>query len=481
MEFDTPKPVTLDHLDLQVVADGRHSVPTQLRIDSGAESRTIDLPAITASKQENATVSVPVSFAPMTVSSARITITQVQAKLTKDYYCECKLAMPAAIAEFGIPGVQRAPLPAQLPTACRTDLLQVDDQALGVRMTGSAADAESGQAIDLQLCDPQDASATPTVALTAGDHVVRSQPGKVTGIDFDRFLLGSDAAGSAMTLGARGSLTDSLQATGSAPAATTPTVRVTHNGATNIKLQVSGAQPGTPFWLVLGESQNDGWEATVAGTSHGSSSLVDGFANGWLVNPSSTSFSVTLDWTPQRQVWIAIAISAGAILLCLFLALRGLRKRRRTARAVGAASAVDVERDGDVSIGNPLLAEGARPSRAVVVAAPIIAALVGAFVASAWVGLLAGAGVLAVLLRPRLRGVLALGAPLALGAVALFVAVQQYRYDYLPTYFWPEYFDRVNDLAWLAVILLASDAFVELLRTRPWRRTRDVQEPASSP
>ena len=59
----TPQPVTFDHLDLQVVADGKHSVPTQLQIDAGGESRTVDVPAITDGKVGDAPVAVPVSFA----------------------------------------------------------------------------------------------------------------------------------------------------------------------------------------------------------------------------------------------------------------------------------------------------------------------------------------------------------------------------------------------------------------------------------
>ena len=38
--------------------------------------------------------------------------------------------------------------------------------------------------------------------------------------------------------------------------------------------------------------------------------LVDGYANGWLVKPTSSSFDVVLQWTPQQQVWAAIWISA---------------------------------------------------------------------------------------------------------------------------------------------------------------------------
>ena len=43
VDVQTAEPVTFDHLDLQVVADGQHSVPTQLD-DAGGESRGVDVP-----------------------------------------------------------------------------------------------------------------------------------------------------------------------------------------------------------------------------------------------------------------------------------------------------------------------------------------------------------------------------------------------------------------------------------------------------
>ena len=60
-------------------------------------------------------------------------------------------------------------------------------------------------------------------------------------------------------------------------------MKVTSKGSTKIELAVSGARKGTPFWLVLGQSNNAGWEATAAGKDLGGSTLVDGYANGWLV------------------------------------------------------------------------------------------------------------------------------------------------------------------------------------------------------
>ena len=91
-----------------------------------------------------------------------------------------------------------------------------------------------------------------------------------------------------------------------------PKVEVTSKGSTKIELQVTGAQQGTPFWLVLGESNNAGWEANVDGSNIGGSTLVDGYANGWRVQPPSGSFSVTLRWTPQQKVWFAIGLSVVA-------------------------------------------------------------------------------------------------------------------------------------------------------------------------
>ena len=92
--------------------------------------------------------------------------------------------------------------------------------------------------------------------------------------------------------------------------------------------------------------------------------------------------------------------------------------------------------------------------------------VIGAVLASWWVGLVAAALVALVTCVPRLRFLIALGAPLALAAAAGYVVVQQYRYDYPPDLDWPGHFQRINNLAWLAVILLLADVVVEALRRR---------------
>ena len=47
---------------------------------------------------------------------------------------------------------------------------------------------------------------------------------------------------------------------------------------------------------------------------------------------------------------------------------------------------------------------------------------------------------------------------------ALYVVVQQYRYDYVADLDWPGRFTSINNLAWLAVVLLLADVVVERVR-----------------
>jgi hypothetical protein len=99
---------------------------------------------------------------------------------------------------------------------------------------------------------------------------------------------------------------------------------------------------------------------------------------------------------------------------------------------------------------------------------------VGAVLASWWVGVLAAVLVAVVARVPRLRFLIALGAPLALAACAAYVIVQQYRYNYPSDLDWPTRFDGINDVAWLAVILLLADVVVESVRRRRVRTPAPV-------
>jgi hypothetical protein len=232
-----------------------------------------------------------------------------------------------------------------------------------------------------------------------------------------------------------------------------------------MRIRVEGAS--APFWLVLGESKNAGWTArVVGGDSLGASRLVDGYANGWRIDPEGAgSFEVELTWTPQRRVAAAIALSALGVMLCAAIAVATwLRRRRESVRSARGSEA-------------PLLTNpfggglGAAP--ALVVAVGALSAGAGAAVIVApWVGLLVAAMVATALLRPRARGILALLPALLLGLAGSYVAYRQHR-DHLPPVFeWPTLFPRARTLGWLAIVLLGADAVVELVR-RP--RSTDAE------
>jgi arabinofuranan 3-O-arabinosyltransferase len=459
VEVDAGLPVTFDHLDLQVVADGRHSVPTRVRIDADGQSRTVDIPAIGDQPGENATVPVSVGFEPVTAGTVRVTIESVREVTTREYYSNTPIVTPAALAELGIPAVQRPPLAESMPSTCRDDLLTIDGEPVPVRVTGSVADASAGRPFAAEPCDPTTGAASSSaLRLDRGQHVLRTALGLDTGVDLDGVVLGSDAGGSPLALGPRGAVPANAQPSGGAPK-----VETVSSGRTKMKLRVTGADQ--PFWLVLGQSHNRGWVASVDGHDMGEGRLVNGYANGWLVDPKDArTLDVTLTWTPQRTVWIALAISGLTMLLCTALALGLLTRRRKAAEPQSA------EPTEEIAFRFPFAAAGSRPRGLVVTATTLGAGLVAAVLINPLAGLLVGLLVLAALVRARWRVALAIGAPAALGLAGLYVLVEQTLQKYPPVFEWPTFFDRVHTLGWLAVAFVAADALVEVVRTR--QRTR---------
>ncbi len=162
---------------------------------------------------------------------------------------------------------------------------------------------------------------------------------------------------------------------------------------------------GEPFWLVLAESQNAGWQLSVRGGRSVAQAMVDGYANGWLVVPDGSGpVHVDLSWTPQRLVWIGFAITGVTILLALFVFAR---RRRDVAELADLARSPRPMRDGS-------------PSPAVAVAVGLGLAVAAVAVADVEV---AGLTVVALAVRLRWRRStwpLATVAALSLGAAELF-------------------------------------------------------------
>ena len=84
IQVTAPAPVTIGHLDLALLDDGRHSVPTKLRLSSDTgESRTFDVPTGTP---DGDLERVPVDVEPITGRTFRVTVEGVAR--TEDPRCE---------------------------------------------------------------------------------------------------------------------------------------------------------------------------------------------------------------------------------------------------------------------------------------------------------------------------------------------------------------------------------------------------------
>ncbi len=477
-----PQPVTVDHLDLTVFADGRHSTPAHLRITANDGSvREVDVPPVGDGTVENTPVTIPLEFEPITGTDLTVTVTAVHPREVIEYFTGNPVTAPVAIAELGIDGVRRAAESAVLESGCRTGVITVDGTDTPVRLIGTTADAERREGTPFESCEPG-------VRLTAGRHEVRSAEGGRSGIDVDRVLLASAAGGASASIAevAAGSPN-----TGTEVRAGAPRVDVTESDRDHATARVTGAD--APFWFVLGESDNAGWEATADGADLGASTLVDGYANGWLVQPDPTGGPITISvrWTPQRVVDSALVISAvfGALALGIVV-WTGVRLRRRRRRelpvSTGSAAPAGHEAVGDLQAGEgaageesaPVLVRparadaGGRPGTGVLVGVPLVAGVVAGVFVQPWAAPILAGATLAALWWPRARAGLRLFPAVAVGLCGLYVVVQQHRHHFSPRFEWPTFFARVNQLAWLAVVALAADAIIEIVLERRRSRSR---------
>lgn len=457
-QFKVAKPVTFDHFNLKLVADKQHSVPTKLDVTVDGKTVRVDVPAITASPKIGTVKTVPIKLpAPMTGTTVRFTIRKQHSLRTNDWYTNNLIALPIAVAEWGVPGLEAKVPSASTPlsTACNSKLMLVNGKVVPVSIKGTVGDALASRALGLELCEPSN-----EVALTKGTQNLLTADGGLAGFNIDQLVLRSAAGGKAD------------QSTGilvPAPSSPQPVLKVTSNERTKMTVKATGATK--PFWLVLGQSQSDGWQATANGHSLGTSTLVDGYANGWMVTPDAHGVvNVQLVWTPQRVVWIAIGISALSILACLALALFPMRKRR-----LAPLVEDDLRRTmADPSVPLPfemsrlLQYRGAAPKLGQSLGVTVVAGLAGGALVGWWATPIVGIVALLAMRFRTARPLLTLGPPVCLAAAAGYYLLYTFLRHPIADFGWPGYFSRVAPLGWFAIIFLVLDLIVDRFWLRRW-------------
>jgi hypothetical protein len=463
VDYTLSNPVSFDHLDLQVVADGEHSIPSSITITTSAGSRTVTLPDIApgAGRPQGSVTPVTVSFPTLSGSNVKITINSVQPHQFLDYYSYSQNTDPVGLAEVGIPGVAAETTPATIPVHCYSNLLTIDGQPVDISISGTTKTALSNGGLTIRGCG----NAAHGITLPAGTHTVQTSGYTAAGLDIDALTMGSAAGGTALPLTSSG-----LQAVpSSSQQSPTPTVTVLHQNRTSLALSVKGN--GKPFWLVLGESQSRGWTATSSsGAQLGSSTLIDGYANGWYVPGALATGTTTflLSWTPQRVVNAALIASGATLAVSLVLiALPGdfgaSRARRRRRRRVEDASALP-------ELISSLRSGGATPRWSTSIGIALVGGLAAGLFVAPLAGLLIAAAMLLELREARLRIVVVGGAIGCLVAMAGYVVVSQHSHGFLSNIQWPSHFGVANSLVWIALFLLAGDAVVQWARHRLWGR-----------
>lgn len=287
------------------------------------------------------------------------------------------------------------------------------------------------------------------VELPAGTAVLTTAPGSATGLDIDLAVVSSAPTGPV----------DAAD-----PSSATPSIRVTRTGPTGYDIGV-GRGGSQPWWLVLGQSSNAGWHLWAGDRDLGTSSLVDGYANGWRIDPEEVPAGTTLRlvWEPQRTVWITLLLSAVGFLACLVLAWR--RERPAVRGSLQPVRPTFV----------PLLDAFGQPAGVAAAVSGALAAAGGAVVVGWWWAL--PSAVVAVLAARTRWGwrLLRIACVGALGLAGAYVVAKQWRNHYPLDFDWPQHFDAVGSLTMWAYVLLVTECAVEAVRAG-WRHDAQLED-----
>ena len=418
-----PSPTTVERLDVVLVDDAVHSVARQLRLTpDGGEAMLVDLAPETGEIVDGRialSVELP---AALTFTELRVDIAAVDQRTTREYFSGNDLVLPVGIAELGIEGLTVAP-PTEIDSRCRRDLVFLDGRPFGIRLSERV---DGGY--DIEGCGP--------MTTGPGEHVLTTADALAGGIAIDRLIL-----------------------THPSPTPLTPppaqlAVRAERTHRLEYRAEPAGP-PVDPYWLVVGQSLSPGWKATAAGVDLGEPVLIDGYANGWWIDPVVVGEGdVVIRWTPQRLVWQALAVSAVALVATVVIAVAPRRIVPHPFDAPLARLRTPLAGDPrPLGLGRALVAATAVGAAAWLVAGPLA-------------GLVVAAAAAISATAPRARSALTIWPVVSLGLTAAWYVARQVRFDYPMGVEWPAAFDPAHDWVLVGILMLGADLVLEEVRAR---------------
>ncbi|HUF97356.1 MAG TPA: alpha-(1-_3)-arabinofuranosyltransferase family protein [Ilumatobacter sp.] len=405
--------------------DDQHSVITEVSVQVGDLDQAIEVPP--PDSEGRSQVVLP----SVSGDELVLTVTAIDARITTDRRYGDPATLPVSLSE-----IEGLPISMELRDTtdeCRSDLLWVDDVGIPLRIDVQAL--LRGEFVDAELCG--DAITT----LSAGSHDVISARGLTTGIDVDLVSFSNGTSASTPVAG------------GGAPA-----VSVNGSSLTSAQFEVEPCPDGC--WLVFGQGFSEGWEASANGAGLGPQIPISGGFNGWWLEPSPDSTSVSVDFAPQGTVRLGLAFSLLSVAACL-AALIWARARRRDDRAPdspGRHSYRRVDAVVPLPVNTALLVAPVSRRTAVIAAALLVAGsllLIG--VGVFWHAIVVAA-VLVVSRRPRM---VALGGVALLGILGLNIARRAWLFDLNAGAGWPIRFSDLHELMAFAIIVVAAPMVID--------------------
>ncbi len=245
IEVELPAPRDIAAIELELVADGRHSVPTAVTVTvDGSAPQTVTLPEVADRAEPWATTAVTAQLPEAVAgSTVRVEVAGTRPVLTTDWYGSERIATPVGITELDVGQAENLVVDrsARFDSGCTVDLVTIDDEPVPVRVTGTIGDALDRAPLALAACDP--------VPLASGAHVLRTSPGRTGGLDVDEMLLGSPAPREPPSLARR--LPSWRSSTRVAPPTTWTSVRSTApSGWCSGRATVRAGRPGPRDWAI---------------------------------------------------------------------------------------------------------------------------------------------------------------------------------------------------------------------------------------
>ncbi len=266
---------------------------TTLTLHSGDAARTIEL-IPDAQGGSRAFIDPPLPAGPLVVE-----LSGIAPATTIDRRFGDVVELPAAISEIVIEGGPRVD---RLGTTTHrfvcAPIAEIDGTSMSATVTVTGTGWLDGEPLTATPCQPSN-------DLDQGAHLLTSSPNDLP-FTLDAVVLDAGARAAVRSV-------DNLAR-----------ADVLEQGRFERQINVSGCPDGC--WLVVGEGFNQAWSATLNGAALGDPEMVDGGFTGWWLAPDDGVRAVTVRWTAQRRLTIALI---GSLLMTLLAILLIQDDRRR--------------------------------------------------------------------------------------------------------------------------------------------------------